>query len=74
MAMALLHAGLTLPQLFLVVGLMNAAVAAYIFLLVPEFLMRFLCSCCSHIGVPLQGQRRGEHPGDRARRCSCATT
>ncbi|MDH5263577.1 MAG: MFS transporter, partial [Betaproteobacteria bacterium] len=38
MAMALLGAGLTLPQLFLVLGLMNAAVAAYVYLLVPEFL------------------------------------
>jgi 1-acyl-sn-glycerol-3-phosphate acyltransferase len=48
MAMALLRAGLTLPELFLVVGLMNAAVAAYIFLLVPEFLMRFLCWLLVH--------------------------
>ena len=48
MAVALLKAGLTLPQLFLVVGLMNAAVAAYIFLLVPEFLMRFLCWLLIH--------------------------
>src|SRR6185436_2880072 len=48
MAMGLLRAGLTLPQLFLVVGLMNAAVAAYIFLLVPEFLMRFLCWLLVH--------------------------
>jgi 1-acyl-sn-glycerol-3-phosphate acyltransferase len=47
-AMALLRAGLTLPQLFLVVGLMNAAVAAYIYLLVPEFLMRFLCWLLVH--------------------------
>jgi 1-acyl-sn-glycerol-3-phosphate acyltransferase len=45
---ALLHAGLTLPQLFLVLGLMNAAVAAYIYLLVPEFLMRFLCWALIH--------------------------
>ena len=42
MAAGLLSAGLTLPQLFLVVGIMNMAVALYIFLLVPEFLMRFL--------------------------------
>ena len=41
-AIGLLKAGLTIPQLFLVVGLMNAAVALYIYLLVPEFLMRFL--------------------------------
>ncbi|MGZ5035599.1 MAG: MFS transporter [Usitatibacter sp.] len=48
MAMGLLRAGLTLPELFLVVGLMNAAVAAYIYLLVPEFLMRFLCWLLIH--------------------------
>ena len=34
--------GLTIPQLFLVTALMNAAVAIYIYTLVPEFLMRFL--------------------------------
>ena len=48
MATSLLRAGLTLPQLFLVVGLMNAAVAAYIYLLVPEFLMRFICWLLIH--------------------------
>ncbi len=41
-AIALLAAGLSIPQLILVVALMNAAVALYIYLLVPEFLMRFL--------------------------------
>jgi hypothetical protein len=48
MATALLRAGLTLPELFLVVGIMNAAVAAYIYLLVPEFLMRFICWLLIH--------------------------
>jgi len=38
----LLAAGLNVPQLFLVLSLMNAAVAAYIFILVPEFPLRFL--------------------------------
>ena len=42
MCALLLGRGLTIPQLFLVVALMNAAVAVFIFLLVPEFLMRFL--------------------------------
>ena len=41
-AIALLNAGLSIPQLFFVVGLLNAAVAVYIFKLVPEFLMRFI--------------------------------
>lgn len=42
MAATLLHAGLSLPQLYLVVGILNAAVAVYIYTLVPEFLMRFI--------------------------------
>jgi 1-acyl-sn-glycerol-3-phosphate acyltransferase len=41
-AIVLLHAGVTVPQLFLVTALLNAGVAIYIFRLVPEFLMRFL--------------------------------
>jgi 1-acyl-sn-glycerol-3-phosphate acyltransferase len=39
---ALLSAGFTIPQVFLVVGVLNAAVALYIFLLVPEYLLRFV--------------------------------
>ncbi len=42
MAAAILHNGLSLPELYLVVGIMNAAVALFIFRMVPEFLMRFL--------------------------------
>ncbi|MBL8332726.1 MAG: MFS transporter [Rubrivivax sp.] len=38
----LLGAGFTVPQVFLVVGLLNAVVAGYIFLLVPEYLLRFV--------------------------------
>ena len=34
--------GMTLPQLFLITALLNAAVAVYIYTLVPEFFMRFL--------------------------------
>ncbi len=42
MAVALLKAGFTIPQIFLVTALLNAVVAIYIYTLVPEFLMRFL--------------------------------
>ena len=38
----LLGAGLSIPEVFLVTGLLNAVVAAYIFLLVPEYLLRFI--------------------------------
>lgn len=37
-----LKAGLTIPQVFLAVGLLNAVVAFYIFLIVPEYLLRFI--------------------------------
>src|SRR3989454_5042409 len=47
-AIGLLKAGLTIPELFLVVGLLNAAVAAYIYALVPEFMMRFLAWLLVH--------------------------
>ena len=42
LAIGLFAAGLTIPQLFLVGAIMNAAVALYIYTLVPEFLMRFM--------------------------------
>lgn len=38
----LLAAGLSIPQIILVMGILNAVVAGYIFLLVPEYLLRFL--------------------------------
>jgi len=38
----LLAAGFTIPQVFLVIGILNAIVAGYIFLLVPEYLLRFV--------------------------------
>ncbi len=42
LAILLLNAGLSIPQLFLVAAALNAIVAIYIYTLVPEFLMRFL--------------------------------
>lgn len=42
MAIGLLNVGLSIAQLFLVTALLNAAVAVYIYTLVPEFLMRFI--------------------------------
>jgi 1-acyl-sn-glycerol-3-phosphate acyltransferase len=45
---ALLSAGFTVPQIFLFTGLANLVVAAYIFLLVPEYLLRFIAWVLSH--------------------------
>lgn len=42
LAIGLFSAGVTIPQLFLVLAIMNAAVAIYIFALLPEFMLRFL--------------------------------
>ncbi|SFP54069.1 1-acyl-sn-glycerol-3-phosphate acyltransferases [Variovorax sp. PDC80] len=39
---ALLGAGFSIPQIFLFTGIANAVVAFYIFMLVPEYLLRFV--------------------------------
>jgi len=45
----LLSAGFTIPEVFLVIGLLNAVVAGYIFLIVPEYLLRFLAFLLSRV-------------------------
>jgi len=45
---ALLAMDVTIPQIFFLVGLANAVVALYIFLLVPEYLLRFVAWVMSH--------------------------
>ncbi len=45
---ALLSAGFTIPEVFLIVGLLNAVVAFYIFLVVPEYLLRFVAWLLTH--------------------------
>ena len=49
LAGALLGAGFTVPQIFLFVGLANAVVAFYIFMLVPEYLLRFVAFLMSRL-------------------------
>jgi 1-acyl-sn-glycerol-3-phosphate acyltransferase len=61
----LLKFGATIPQIFLLVGIANALVAGYIFLLVPEYLLRFVAWIASHLvyrfkiageqNIPVQG-------------------
>jgi len=45
----LLKMGMTIPQIFLLVGLANAVVAFYIFMLVPEYLLRFVAWVASRL-------------------------
>ena len=41
--LALFALGLSVPQIFLVLSVLNAAAAAYVYRLVPEFFFRFVC-------------------------------
>ena len=54
----LLKLDFTIPQIFLLVGLANAVVAFYIFMLVPEYLLRFFAWVLSHVAYrfSLQGE------------------
>jgi len=71
MSAALLHAGLSLPQLYLVVGLLNAAVAVYIYLLVPEFLMRFIVWMLIHSVYRLEKSGLERIPDEGAAVIAC---
>ncbi len=49
LAGAMLSAGFTVPEVFLATGIANAVVGAYIFLLVPEYLLRFISWMLAHV-------------------------
>jgi len=49
LAGALLSAGFNIPQIFLITGVANLLVAGYIFLLVPEYLLRCVAWVMSHL-------------------------
>lgn len=53
-AVIMLDRGLNIPQLLLLMAIFNAAVAVYIFGLVPEFLMRFIVWILVNIGYRLR--------------------
>lgn len=57
---ALIAAGFTISELFLIIGLANAVVAGYIFLLVPEYLLRFVAWMASRFvyRFKVQGDER----------------
>ena len=54
MSIVLLRAGLSIPDLFLTIALMNAAVAVFIYLLVPEFLARLVIWILVHTVYRIQ--------------------
>jgi 1-acyl-sn-glycerol-3-phosphate acyltransferase len=47
--MALLAADRTIPSIFFVLGVANAAVAVYIYTVIPEFLLRFVAWCAANV-------------------------
>ena len=63
LAIVLLKVGLTIPEVFLVTALMNAAVAFFIYGLVPEFLMRFLAWLLIHTFYRVDNEGPREHSG-----------
>ncbi len=60
LAGALLSAGFSISELFLFIGLLNAVVAGYIFLVVPEYLLRFVAWLLSRLVYRFQ-VRGDEH-------------
>ena len=66
LAIGFLKAGLSVPQLLLVTALMNAAVALFIYSLVPEFLMRFLVWMLIHLPYRVRVQGLEKIPDEGA--------
>lgn len=47
--MGLLAVGVTIPRIFIVLAVLNAAVAVYIYTVIPEFLLRFVAWCVANV-------------------------
>lgn len=57
-------AKLTIPQFFLVLAVMNAAVAVYIYTVVPEFVMRFLIWILTHTMYRMRHENLDQIPDE----------
>ena len=62
----LLSAGFTIPQVFGMIGILNAVVAIYIFLLVPEYLIRFVAFVVARIVYRFKVRGDGNIPTEGA--------
>ena len=67
----LLGSGLSIPQLFLTVALMNAAVAVFIYTLVPEFFLRFVIWILINIIYRVRGDQLERIPDEGAVLLAC---
>jgi len=59
---AMLGAGFSIPQVFLATGLLNLLVGLYIFLLVPEYLLRFVAFLATRLVYRLKVEGDGHIP------------
>ena len=64
LAGAMLSAGFSIAEVFLATGLANALVAGYIFLLVPEYLLRFVAFLLTHVVYRLRVSGAGHIPAE----------
>ncbi len=55
-------AGASIPVVLSVLALLNAAVAVYIYTVIPEFLFRFICYCLAHVMYRLEVVGRDNIP------------
>ncbi len=72
MAITLLSLGLSVPQLFLVLAVLNLIVASFIFTLLPEFLMRFLAWMLINLlyRIRISGSQNIPHDGPAVLVCN----
>lgn len=72
LAGALLAAGCSIPQVFLITGIANAIVALYVFLLVPEYLLRFVAWIITHFvyRFKVRGEENIPHDGPAVLVCN----
>jgi len=56
--MGLLAIGVTIPHIFIVLAVLNAAVAVYIYTVIPEFMLRFFAWCVANVSyrIRISGQ------------------
>ncbi|HEX2828560.1 MAG TPA: MFS transporter [Burkholderiales bacterium] len=71
LAIGLFQLGFTIPQVFLATALVNAAVAVYIYTLVPEFLMRFMAWMLIHSVYRLEKRGLDHIPDEGAALVVC---
>jgi 1-acyl-sn-glycerol-3-phosphate acyltransferase len=71
MLVGLFAAGLSVPQIFAVLALLNAAVAIYIYKLLPEFLFRFMAWIIANIMYRLKTVNRERIPVEGAALLVC---